>query len=177
MGAMVNILAFMATTAIFFLLPFYLQQVQGYSPGQSGIVMITTAVCMVVVSPLSGRYSDRLGTRPFIVAGLGLMMIGFLLASRLDAASTLPYILTTLLFAGLGMGTFFSPNASSILSSIERERYGVGAAFLNLLRNAGSITGVALATTVVTAAMAARGFEPTLSECRSRHRWLWRRRG
>ena len=164
LGAAVNILAFMATTAIFFLMPFYLQEVQGFSPGQSGLVMITTAVCMVVVSPLSGRYSDRFGTRPFILAGLALMTTGFLLASRLDAASTLPFIVTTLLIAGLGMGTFFSPNASSLLSSIERERYGVGAAFLNLLRNSGNITGIALATTVVTAAMATKGFEPTLSE-------------
>jgi EmrB/QacA subfamily drug resistance transporter len=163
LGAIVNFLSFMSTTAIFFLLPFFLQEVQGRSPGQTGLVMITTAVCMMVISPLAGRFSDKIGTKPFVVTGLTFLTTGFLLASRLDAESSLELVLVTLIFSGMGMGSFFSPNSSSILSSIERERYAVGAAFLNLLRTAGNITGIAIATTVVTTVMAAEGFEPTLA--------------
>ena len=44
----------------------------------------------------------------------------------------------------------------------ERERYGVATAFLNMTRNAASVAGVGMATTIVTMNMAAGGFEPTL---------------
>jgi Na+/melibiose symporter-like transporter len=61
-----------------------------------------------------------------------------------------------------GMGIFYSPNSSSILSAVERERYGVVSGFLNLVRNPGNVTSVAFATAIVTATMGHMGYEPTL---------------
>ena len=61
-----------------------------------------------------------------------------------------------------GMGIFYSPNISSVLSAVTREKYGVVSAFMNLIRNAGNVTSVAIATAIVTATMATMGFEPSL---------------
>jgi Na+/melibiose symporter-like transporter len=61
------------------------------------------------------------------------------------------------------MGVFYSPNTSSILSTVERESYGVVSAFLNLVRNAGNVTSVAFATAIVTVTMGTMGFEPSLN--------------
>ena len=60
------------------------------------------------------------------------------------------------------MGIFFSPNASSVLSTVEPERFGIATAFVNMSRNASNLVGVALATTVVTAVMSSQGLEPSL---------------
>ena len=60
------------------------------------------------------------------------------------------------------MGLFFSPNARAVLSTVERDRYGIATAFMNMVRNIASVTGVGLATAVVTATMGSMGFEPTL---------------
>ncbi len=60
------------------------------------------------------------------------------------------------------MGVFYTPNSSSILSVVERESYGVVSSFLNLVRNAGSVTSIAVATAIVTATMGSLGFEPSL---------------
>jgi hypothetical protein len=61
------------------------------------------------------------------------------------------------------MGVFYSPNTSSVLSTVERESYGIVSAFLNLVRNAGNVTSVAVATAIVTATMGEMGFEPSLN--------------
>lgn len=65
------------------------------------------------------------------------------------------------------MGTFFSPNASAVLGTVERSRYGIATAYMNMVRNAANVTGVGIATTIVTAVMATQGFEPSLEVIRN----------
>ncbi len=59
------------------------------------------------------------------------------------------------------MGVFYTPNSSSILSVVARESYGVVSSFLNLVRNAGSVTSIVVATAILTATMRDLGFEPS----------------
>ena len=163
LGVIANFLSFLANTGMFFLMPFFLQEVQGYTPGQAGLILVTTALCMALLGPFIGRLSDKYGTRPFTITGLSFSTVAFLLFSQLGESSPLILIVVVLVLAGIGMATFFSPNSSAILGAVERERYGVATAFLNLVRNSANITGLAVATTLITAAMASRGFEPSLS--------------
>jgi len=65
-----------------------------------------------------------------------------------------------------GMGIFYSPSSSSILSAVERERYGVLVGFLNLIRNGANVTSVAMAAAIVTASMGSMGYEPSLDAVR-----------
>ena len=66
-----------------------------------------------------------------------------------------------------GMGTFYAPNNSSILSAVEPGKYGVISGFLNLVRNAGNLSGIAIGTVMVTTTMAALGHAPTLASVSS----------
>ena len=156
-------LTFMGGISIFFLTPFYLQGVLGYSPTQTGLTLVPGAVCMLFLGPLSGRLSDRYGWRPLTVTGLALTSVSLLLLSRLTAESTVAAVLPGLILQSCGMGLFFSPNASSVLSSVARESYGVISAFLNLIRNAGNVVSIAVATAIVTATMGSMGYEPSLA--------------
>ena len=82
--------------------------------------------------------------------------------SRITDSSSLLLVMPALILQSCGMGIFYSPNTSSILSAVERERYGVVSAFLNLVRNAGNVTSLAVATAIVTATMGSLGYEPSL---------------
>ena len=162
-GVSAAFLTFMGGISIFFLTPFYLQGVLGYSPTQTGLTLVPGAVCMLFLGPLSGRLSDRYGWRVLTVSGLALTSVSLFILSRLTAESTLAAVLPGLILQSCGMGLFFSPNASSVLSSVSRESYGVISAFLNLIRNAGNVVSIAAATAIVTATMGSMGYEPSLS--------------
>ena len=60
------------------------------------------------------------------------------------------------------MGAFYSPNTSAVLSTVDKESYGIATAYLNMVRNVATVTGIALSITIVTAVMSSRGFEPSL---------------
>lgn len=166
-GTAANFLTFMGSSAVLFMTPFYLQNVLGYSPSVAGLAVVPGATCMALLGPLSGRLSDRFGWRPFTVGGLAFSLTGIALLSQLSPDSSLPHVIGALMLTNSGMGTFYSPNSSSILSAVERERHGVISALLNLIRNGGNVISVAVATAIVTATMGAMGYEPSLDAVRN----------
>ncbi len=166
-GIAANFLTFLGVTSIFFLMPFYLQEVLDFTPGQAGLIMAPTALTFALLGPITGRLSDRYGTRKFTITGLILVLCSLSIFSRLTAHTPLPLVMGALMLQAMGMGTFFSPNASSLLSMVERSRYGIATALLNMVRNAANVTGVGLATTIVTVIMASEGFEASLDAVRA----------
>lgn len=156
-------LSFFGTSAARFMMPFYLQRVLSYSPEQVGLMMIPAALCMVVLGPLSGRLSDRLGWPAFTIGGIALSAAGSLVfAFALTEQSPLWLIIGVLMMQSSGTGLFNSPNSSSIISVVDRSRYGVVSALTQLVRNSANVVSVAVATTIVVSTMAAYGVEPKL---------------
>ena len=121
---------------------------------------------MAILGPLSGRLSDRFGWRKFTVAGLMLSSTGIFILSRLSDDSSLFHVIPALMLTSSGMGTFYSPNSSSILSAVERESHGVISGLVNLIRNTGNVVSIAVATAIVTATMGSLGYEPSLDAVR-----------
>ena len=166
LGVTANWLMFIGSSAILFMTPFYLQNVLGYSPSVAGLCVVPGALCMAALGPISGRLSDRYGWRKFTVTGLILSSTGIAILSQVTADSSLYQVIPGLMLTSSGMGTFYSPNSSSILSAVERESHGVVSALVNLIRNAGNVISVAVATAIVTATMGSMGYEPSLDAVR-----------
>ena len=162
MGVAAGFIAFMGTSSLLFLMPFYLQTVAGYTPVQVGLILMPNALCFIILGPISGRLSDRYGFRRFNVAGLILIASDLFLLSRLSETTPLAVVMTAMILTSSGMGTFNSPNNSSILSTVELSRYGVVSALLNLVRNSANVTSIAISTAIVTATMASMGQLPDL---------------
>ena len=126
------------------LMPFYIQNVLGYNPQQTGLLMATVPVALGIIAPISGSLSDRFGSRPITVAGLAMLTVGFLVVSSLDAeTTTLGYILR-FLPVGLGVGMFQSPNNSAIMGAAPRDRLGIASGMLAVTRTLGQTTGIAV---------------------------------
>ena len=156
-------LSFFGSSAARFMMPFYLQRVLQYSPEQVGLMMIPPAICMVIIGPFSGRVADRFGWRIPTVCGMALTAIGaFVLAFALQERSPVWLVIATMMMQSTGNGIFNSPNSSSILSVVDRSRYGVVSALTQLVRNSANVVSVAVSTTVVVSTMATYGVEPKL---------------
>lgn len=138
-------LTFVAIAATTFIMPFYLELVMNQSVAKVGLLIAIVPTTLAVLGPLSGTLSDRYGTRPVSVAGLILLVIGYLTSSTLSASTSIPlgYVLCTL-GVGLGMGTFQSPNNSAIMGAAPRNRLGISSSMLSLTRTLGQTTGIAV---------------------------------
>ena len=155
--------SFLGSSASRFMMPFYMQRVLELSPREVGLLLIPPAMCMVLLGPISGRLSDRFGSRGLTVGGLTVSAVAWvIMATSLTEFSPKLLIVVLLMAQSAGTALFNSPNNSSILSAVERSQYGVVSALTQLVRNSANVTSIAIATTVVVATMGARGVEPSL---------------
>lgn len=144
-GSVSVLLAFIALFCMAVLMPFYLEDVLLLSTRQTGYLMMVYPVAMAVVSPLSGWLSDRMGSRTLTMTGLALNALGFGLLQTLTVHTSLMLLTPILAIFWIGTGLFQSPNNSSILGAVPREKLGVAGSLNALVRNLGMMLGTALA--------------------------------
>ena len=163
LGALGAWLSFFGTGSVLMIMPFYLQKVLGFSPGEAGLILIPGSLCMALASGIAGPLSDRFGWRWFTVGGMALSVAAMLtLSLTLTAASPLALIIPLLMLRFIGHGAFNSPNVSSMMSGVDSSQYGIVTALTQLLRNSANVTGIALGTMIIVITMSARGYEPSL---------------
>jgi len=156
------LLNYMALFSILFLMPFYLLQGRGLSPSQAGLILTAQPIVMAIVAPLSGTLSDRIGTRLPAVLGMTILAASLFLLSRLTPTTPLVLVALVLGIAGLGTGTFISPNNSALMGSAPRHRQGIAAGILATARSAGMVLGVGLSGAIFTTILAASMSETSL---------------
>ncbi|MBN1685203.1 MAG: DHA2 family efflux MFS transporter permease subunit [Spirochaetales bacterium] len=167
-GVISRFVMFMGMSSVRYLMPFYFQSILGFSARSFGLIAIPAAVCTIIVSPLAGRLSDRYGWKRFAIGGLIVGAIGLFLLGTVSAESSFLLVVTAWVLQSIGHGAFSAPNNASVLSVVDRGKYGVMASFVNMVRNAGNVTGTALATAIVTSVMVSRGLPPTLEAASGR---------
>ncbi|GAF67846.1 unnamed protein product, partial [marine sediment metagenome] len=140
-----HVLLFISTTTVNFTVPFFLIQSLSLPTTEAGLLLITVPAVSMVISPLSGRLSDRWGTRLLCVTGLSLIALGMLLLRSFTINTSVPEIIRVFAITGVGMGLFVTPNTSAIMGAISREKLGSAAAMVNLFRQLGMSIGLAIA--------------------------------
>ena len=162
LGTSASFFGFLAGTSVFSMMPFYLQDVLDLSPRVAGLYIAPAALGFALAGPLAGRLADKLGPRRVEFAGLGMLGVSLIFLGSLTVNTSAEVVAVAMALQGLGMGVFYTPNTASVLSVVERSKFGVATAFLNMTRNTANVAGIGLATTIVTVAMASKGFEPSL---------------
>jgi EmrB/QacA subfamily drug resistance transporter len=149
-----SLLMFFGMFGSIFLLAQFLQVVQHYSPLQAGLRTLPWTAMPVLIAPVAGALSDRIGTRPLLVVGLVLQAagIGWL---AVVASPTVGYLtlVPAFVIAGTGMSLFFAPVANAVLSSVRRDQEGIASGANNAIRELGGVFGIA----VLGAVFSARG--------------------
>jgi MFS family permease len=142
-GLFSGFLAFVATAGIVLLMPFYLENVLGYSPHQVGLLLAVVPLSAGFSSPLSGALSDRFGTRSMTTLGLAVLVAGYIGLTTLSANTSAPGYVLRFLPVGLGTGIFQSPNNSAIMGTAERNQLGIVSGLLSITRTLGQTSGIA----------------------------------
>ncbi len=136
--------------SIFFLSQF-LQNVLHNTPLQAGVKLLVWTGATMVVSPLAGFYSERFGSRPFLVAGLGLQAAGLgWLALLLGTDTSYVSMIVPFILAGSGMALVFAPAASAVLASVAPDQAGQASGATNAIRELGGVLGISVLATVFT---------------------------
>lgn len=139
-----NYLSNMLMFTVLFLMPFYLVQIRQVSAETAGLLLLPLPLTMVVGGPISGFLTDRLGTKWLSVTSMGLLCAGLFSLTTLDHNTSAIGIMLRLALLGAGRAFYRSPNLTAILSSISRDRLGVGGGIYATMRHLGNISGVAL---------------------------------
>lgn len=144
-------LVFFAAMGTMFFLAFYLQLVRGYSPLQSGLLMTPFAAAQLIFAPQSASMVRRFGPKAVCATGLGLVTVA-LAGFALVGTSTPIWVLCALTFVqGVGMANVIPPATESVMSSLPREKAGVGSAISNTVRQVGGALGVAVLGSLLSA--------------------------
>jgi len=148
------VLNYICVYTITFLLPFYLIQGRGMDPAQAGLLLTAQPIIMAIAAPISGSLSDKIGSRWPGMIGMGLLSSGLFMLARLDATTPLLFVVLGLAVAGLGTGTFISPNTSALMGSAPPQRQGIASGVQAAARNAGMVLGIGLAGAIFTTHLA-----------------------
>lgn len=146
-GNAAGLISFVTMFFALFLMPFYLDQVLALKPYQIGLMMTPFPLAMLVVAPISGWASDRIGPLYLTTGGLAIVTVALALLSTLDVNTPLWAVASRTGLMGVGAGLFQSPNNSSVMGTVPPPKLGIAGGVVATVRNVGMVIGVALAVT------------------------------
>ncbi len=133
--------SFLALTPVNHLLPFYMEHVQGLHVSETGLVFITTTLAIAVTQPFSGRWADRIGSRPVASLGLLLQGLGLLSLALIPLRINPDWLVPELVVIGVGVGLFRSPNHRALFGAVPRDKMGQAGGYQHLPRQLGESIG------------------------------------
>jgi EmrB/QacA subfamily drug resistance transporter len=149
-GSLALLLNALANGAVTIVLVFYLQgPTMRLTPLVAGIFLVPMSASLAIIGPISGFLSDRYGQRFFAVLGLVTSIIGFALLSLIGYTISFTQLLVPLVFVGVGMGFFASPNRSGIMSGSPPRYRGVASGMSATMNNVGRTFSTGIAFLVI----------------------------
>jgi EmrB/QacA subfamily drug resistance transporter len=134
---------------VFFYVSLYIQNILGFTATQAGAAFLPMTVLIILVAPMAGKASDRLGSRWLMGAGMTLVGISLLLYQRVGLESTFWTLLPSMLLGGVGMALTMAPMTAAAMHSVPVDKAGVGSGVLNSFRQLGGAIGIALMGAIV----------------------------
>src|SRR5437773_954270 len=158
------LLVALAMFGVFFFNSLFLGQILHYSPIQTGATFLPMTVLIVFVAPLAGRFSDKIGSRWLMGAGLVLLSGSLLSFSTLGVDSSFWDILPGLILGGFGMSLAMTPTTAAAMGSVPVDKAGVGSAVLNSMRQVGGSLGIALMGAIVVSSIHVADTDPRIAQ-------------
>ena len=129
---------------VLFLVPLTWQSSGALSATQAGLALMPMALVFVLLSPLSGRLTEKLGVRAMTAGGVAVIGVGLLVIAIGADRSSIAVDEVGLVLTGLGMGIATGPLMAAAVGAVERARSGTASALINVARMAGATIGVAV---------------------------------
>ncbi|SDY97764.1 MFS transporter [Bacillus sp. 166amftsu] len=148
------IVAFFSMFAYFAVLvfvPLLVVEVNGLSPGEAGMILLSGGAPVAIFSPFVGRISDRLGTKRLIIVGLTIMGISTLFLSTFASGASSILVSAGVLGAGIAFAFLNSSANNAAVSSLVKEQVGVGMGIFQGALYLGAGTGAGIIGAILSA--------------------------
>jgi EmrB/QacA subfamily drug resistance transporter len=148
----VSFAMFFGTFGAIFLLSQFFQAAQGLGPLEAGLRTLPWTAMPMIVAPIAGLLSDRIGSRPLMATGLALQATAMAWLAVVSEPTT-PYaeLIAPFVLAGTGMALVFAPSANAVLASVRPQEAGQASGATNAIREVGGVMGVAVLAGVFSA--------------------------
>jgi EmrB/QacA subfamily drug resistance transporter len=146
---LVVLLVAFAMFGIFLFLSLYMQNILGYSAVEAGAAFLPMTILIILIAPIAGKTTDRIGSRWLMTAGMTLIAVQLMYFSTLGIDATYREILPAMLVGGVGMALTMTPSAAAAIRSVPVDKSGVGSAVLNSFRQVGGSIGIAVMGAIV----------------------------
>jgi EmrB/QacA subfamily drug resistance transporter len=147
-----NVAGFILGTALFsmfLMLTLYMQQVLGYSAMKTGVAYLAVAGTSIIWANVAAALVNRVGVRPLIAGGMGLLAVGMLLFTQIPVDGTYAAnLLPGFLIIALGMALCFVPISIAALAGVSKAEAGIASGLINTSQQIGGAVGIALLSTV-----------------------------
>ncbi len=140
----VALLVSLAMFGVFFFISLFMQNVLGYSAVHAGAAFLPMTILIILVAPVAGKASDRLGSRWLMTGGMTLVACSLLMFAQLQPDSSYFSLLPGMVLGGFGMAITMTPMTAAALSSVPVDKAGVGSGMLNTFRQVGGSLGIAV---------------------------------
>jgi EmrB/QacA subfamily drug resistance transporter len=154
----------LAMFGVFFFVSLFMQNILGYSATKAGAVFLPMTMLIILVAPVAGRLSDRVGARWLMGAGLVCVGTSLVIFSRLDFDSGFWDLFPGLVVGGVGMALSMTPTTAAAMGSVPVDQAGVGSAVLNSMRQVGGSLGIAVMGAIVASYVTAQPGTPAAAE-------------
>lgn len=149
-SSVVNVILGAALFGAVFVVPVFLQQVQGYGTLNAGLIIGAQGLGAALMMPLSGWLTDRFGARIVVFTGLATLTVASTLLTTITPETTAGLWVTLLLFRGIAMGFSMMPNQSAAYVTLAPSAIGRATAINNTLQRLASSIGIAVLASAAT---------------------------
>ncbi|PZE19673.1 DHA2 family efflux MFS transporter permease subunit [Paenibacillus xerothermodurans] len=146
----INVIITLAMFSAMILIPIYMQNVRGFSPLMSGLMLLPGGILMGIMSPITGRIFDRIGARWLAIVGLLLTLVTTYELTRLELTTSFAYVTYVYTARMFGMSLMMMPIFTAGLNELPLEMNRHGTAMVNTLRMVGGAVGTAFFVSIMT---------------------------
>jgi EmrB/QacA subfamily drug resistance transporter len=150
------LLVVVAVFGALLLVPLYFQGVRGESALRSGLLLAPQGLGAMLVMPLAGRLTDRVGVGRVVIPGLVLVMASAFGLTGLSGDTSYWLIGALLFVLGLGIGLSMMPIFSGAMQTLRRASIARASTSLNIIQQVGASIGTAVMTVLLTSALSER---------------------
>jgi EmrB/QacA subfamily drug resistance transporter len=147
---LVAILVTLAMFGIFVFFPIYMQTYRGWSPIQAGAALLPWTLMIVILAPVAGKLSDRVGSRWLIAGGMTVVAACCLWLSTVTLTSSFWHMLPGFVLGGIGMSFVMTPMSAAAMGAVSVDKAGVASGVLNTFRQVGVALGIAIMGAIIT---------------------------